>query len=73
MTVCNPAVRQADNTASVPAVWFSIAGTRPVACNPRNASAAPIEFGTISPIAPPCPACRASRRPSTRLALTTRS
>ena len=55
-----------------PAVWFSIAGTRPVACKARNATPAPIEFGSITPTASPRPVPRANRRPSTRLAAITR-
>ena len=47
------AVRHADSTRVEPAVWFSIAGTRPVACNARKATPAPIEFGSIIPTVSP--------------------
>jgi hypothetical protein len=66
------AVRQAESTASAPAVWLSIAGTQPIAWSARNVTAAAIEFGSINPTASPGLAPRASRRPSTRLAAMTR-
>ena len=68
-----PAVRQAESRLALPAVKFSMAGTRPKAWSAKKAAAAPLALGSMRPTTSPVAVALAMRRPSTREPRTRRS
>ncbi len=62
-TVVTLAALQAEITFAGPALKFSIAGTRPLACKAKNVTTTPAEFGKSTPTASPGSASRESLRP----------